>query len=84
MLFSASVGTDHSLWVLTLRYEVRLGEISNIRYKNFNRISVNLKITNYIRQHLHSIFSQDLSGARNSHLSAPAIECDTQFRLLTE
>jgi len=54
-IFSASVGTDYSLWVLALRYEVKLGESSNIRYKTFNRISVNLKITTYIRQHSHNM-----------------------------
>ena len=84
MFHSASVDTDYSLWVLTLRYEVKLGEISNIRYKTFNRSSVNLKNTTYTRQHLHNVFTQGLSGARNSHPSAPGIEGNTHFRRVTK
>jgi hypothetical protein len=84
MFFSASFGTDYFLWVLTLRYEVKLGEIANVRYKTFNLRSINLKITTYIRQHLHNIYSQDLTGTRNRHLSAPAIEGNTHFRRVTK
>jgi hypothetical protein len=70
-VFPASAGKITLLGLLYFWINLKLGEISNIRYKSFNRKSVNLKITTYVRQHIHSTHSQDLGGARNRNLNVP-------------